>query len=123
MTKRNPSHPPSRRIDFEQWSWLARNDPEKFEQLRTRMLESAMRGSRGTSRRRLEQLQWRIDRVRETNPNPLAACIAISDMMWETFQDLAERYQDPRPAPGPEAGNAGAKVLSIDGRLPRPDPS
>ena len=122
MTKRQSSPPPSRRIDFEQWSWLARNDPEKFEEMRTRMLESALRGSRGTSRRRLEQLQWRIDRVRETNPNPLAACIAISDMMWETFQGLAERYQDPRPAPGPEARSSGAKVVSIDKRPPR-DPS
>ena len=34
-------------------------------------------------RRRLQRLQWRIDRELDRSGTPLAACIRISRMMWD----------------------------------------
>jgi hypothetical protein len=33
---------------------------------------------------RLRGLQWQIDQVRNTSGTPLAACLRISSMMWES---------------------------------------
>ena len=43
---------------------------------------------------RLRCLQWKIDRVREKMPTPLAACVAISDMMWDSLDKLNQLYHD-----------------------------
>ncbi|HEY5602268.1 MAG TPA: DUF3135 domain-containing protein, partial [Gammaproteobacteria bacterium] len=43
---------------------------------------------------RLRCLQWKIDRVREKMPTPLAACVAISDMMWDSLDRLNQLYHD-----------------------------
>jgi hypothetical protein len=33
----------------------------------------------------MQGLQWRIDQIRETSPNAMAACLKLSSMMWETL--------------------------------------
>jgi hypothetical protein len=83
----------SSNIDFDYWLNLAQNDPERFESLRQEMLESHIRRASDTQQTRLRRLQWRIDRVREQAKSPMAACISISDMMWDTFNHLANGYQ------------------------------
>jgi hypothetical protein len=99
------------RIDFEQWAWLARQDPETFEQLRHRLLDAHIARSSSTHREHLRRLQWRIDRLREQASNPMSACVQISNLMWNTFDQLGKAYQDPealqpqnstaRPKPAP----------------------
>lgn len=79
-------------IDFEYWSSLALTDPTKFEQLRQDQIELiiAKAGSQ-RQQRRLRGLQWRIDKIREQHKDSaMAACLAISEMMWETFEHLAD---------------------------------
>jgi hypothetical protein len=82
-------------IDFEFWSSLASTDPQKFEQLRQDQIELIIeKASSQRQRRRLRGLQWRIDKIREQHKDSaMAACIAISELMWETFEHLSELLQ------------------------------
>ena len=92
---------PASRIDFDQWSQLAKTDPESFERQRSDVLNACIARASRNHQDRLRRLQWRIDRVRETASNPMAACVTISDMMWTAFHQLGEVYQqlaEARPA-------------------------
>lgn len=82
-------------VDFEFWLILASTDPLKFEQLRQdKISELIERASTQRQQRRLRGLQWRIDKIREQHKDSaMAACIAISELMWETFEHLAELLQ------------------------------
>jgi hypothetical protein len=80
--------------EFEVWAELAKTDPERFEALRLETIDDFIASVPGEDRRQqLRRLQWRIDRVRERSSNPLAACIALSRMMWDSFSQLREQYQ------------------------------
>lgn len=68
---------------FEEWASLARHDPRAFESARRHVLQSLIESAPVTQRRRLEGLQWQIDRERERADNPMASCIRISSMMWD----------------------------------------
>lgn len=81
-------------IDFEHWSTLASSDPEKFEELRKDKISNLINGTNGQRQKRLLGLQWQIDAVRtQHKDSSVAACLAISELMWETFQQLAEVLQ------------------------------
>ena len=79
-------------FDFKEWAKLAQSDPDRFEAKRNQVLNEAIRRVPADRQRMLRGLQWRVDRIRELKRTPLAACIAISDMMWETFGDLHSTY-------------------------------
>lgn len=81
------------RFDFEEWAKLAEQDPDRFEARRARTLTAAIERVPEDRRLMLERLQWKVDRVRELKHTPLAACVAITDMMWNTFHDLNRSYQ------------------------------
>ncbi len=81
-------------MDFERWAELALNDPLQFEEMRRAVIDEFLQGVSAERRLQLQRLQWRVDRVRERCATPLAATIAISEMMWESFYDLHDRYQD-----------------------------
>ncbi len=106
------------RIDFEQWARLARHDPETFEQLRHRLLDAHIARSSSAHRERLRRLQWRIDRLREQATNPMSACVQISNLMWNTFDQLGKAYHDPnnrQPQKSPAPPKAAA-VLPFKSR-------
>lgn len=71
--------------DFDEWRLLAIRDPVAFEKTRREVLEAVIAQAHERNRHRLEALQWRLDRVRERSTTPLAACISLSDMMWESL--------------------------------------
>lgn len=81
-------------MSFGQWSKLWQSSPETFEDLRTQRIESFIDSVPERHKKRLRCLQWKIDRVRERAANPLAATIAISEMMWQSFSELGELYKD-----------------------------
>lgn len=68
---------------FDDWADLARRDPVGFESARRKVLESLIESAPPARRRRLEGLQWQIDRERELADNPLSACLRLSSMMWD----------------------------------------
>ncbi len=71
-------------VEFEAWADLAENDPPAFEDLRQAAIEEAIQQAPAGSQQRLRGLQWRIDQERRRARTPLAACIRISQMMWES---------------------------------------
>ena len=79
-------------FDFKEWSELAQADPDRFEARRNRIINEAIRRVPADRQQSLRGLQWKVDRIRELKRTPLAACIAISDMMWDTFSDLHHSY-------------------------------
>jgi len=81
-------------MDFERWVELAVNDPAQFEEMRRAAIDEFLQGVSAERRLQLQRLQWRVDRVRERCATPLAATIAISEMMWDSFYDLHDHYQD-----------------------------
>lgn len=84
----------SNNIDFEYWSILASTDPQKFEQLRQDKISAVIDRATNQRQQRLRGLQWKIDRIREQHKDSAtAACLAISELMWETFEHLAELLQ------------------------------
>ncbi len=105
-------------IDFEQWAHLAQQDPHTFEQLRQRLLEAYIARSSSTHQDRLRRLQWRIDRLREQASNPMSACVQISNLMWDTFDQLGKAYKNPdilQPEKSPKVDKSAA-VLPFKSR-------
>ncbi len=81
-------------IDFEHWATLASTDPQKFEQLRQDKISAVIDRTTGQRQQRLRGLQWQIDVIRDQHKDAtMAACLAISELMWETFDHLAELLQ------------------------------
>ena len=71
-------------FDFDEWVRLARENPEQFELLREQKIREMIADVPDEIRHRMEGLQWQIDQMRQTAKNPMASCIKISAMMWDT---------------------------------------
>lgn len=80
-------------FDFEHWAKLAEQDPAQFEDLRSQTINGVIDELPENKQMMLRRLQWKVDRVRELKSTPMAACLAITDMMWNTFYDLNKSYQ------------------------------
>ncbi len=72
-------------IDFDQWAKLAKSDPEAFEAQREKAIEDMIGLLPAHRQQRMRCLQWKIDQVRNRAGTPLAACIRISEMMWDSL--------------------------------------
>ena len=73
-------------FDFEAWSKLASNDPEAFEQHREDLINQFIGELPEDKQHRMRCLQWRVDSVRRLAKTPMAACIEISKMMWDSVK-------------------------------------
>jgi hypothetical protein len=72
-------------IDFDQWSELAKSDPEAFELKRAELIEQVIQRMPAHKQHRMRCLQWKIDQVRDRAANPVAACVKLSEMMWDSL--------------------------------------
>ena len=70
-------------FDFDQWVALAVADMAAFEARREAMIESIIASSPAYLQPRLRGLQFRVDMERRRSKTPLAACMRISEMMWD----------------------------------------
>lgn len=74
--------------DFDSWfdtmKAMAESDPQAFEAMRQQMIDEVIEEAPEAHKRRLVGLQWRVDQERKLAKNPLAACIRISDLMWDS---------------------------------------
>ena len=73
-------------FDFEHWAHLANHDPEGFEQRRVDAINELIMELPEEKRHRMRCLQWQVDSVRRLAKTPMAACIEISRMMWDSVQ-------------------------------------
>jgi len=81
-------------LDFDFWKQLAQDDPEAFEALRREKVEELIQRAPERQRRRLQGLQWQIDQTRRLAGSPMASCLAISNMMWESLHQLNLHQRD-----------------------------
>jgi Protein of unknown function (DUF3135) len=72
-------------FDFDEWSRLAKIDPTAFEARRLALIEEYLRRFPPLDQRRLRGLQFRIDMERRRARTPMAACLRLSSMMWESL--------------------------------------
>lgn len=82
------------------WGWsltlyeymcrLNRDDPDKFEAERLRLIEDVFSRS-GRNAPKLRWLQEHIDLKRRRAHSPLKVCLDLSEMMWRSFYKLNER--------------------------------
>lgn len=96
-------------FNFDEWSALYRSDPEEFERRRTEEIRKVIAAAPATSRRRIEGLQFRIDMERRRAKTPLAACIALNRMMWDSFMELQQALRDLLDAAEAKTASPGAK--------------
>jgi hypothetical protein len=96
-------------IDFDDWAQLAKSDPAAFEEKRTRVIEDLIRSMPEDKRQRMRRLQWKVDQVRNRCKTPMAACIKLSEMMWDSLvgpgglKDALERLNTESASPLPKA--------------------
>ena len=81
-------------FNFDEWLELSKKDPESFESRRLQEIEELISSAPEDKQQRLRCLQWKIDRVRDKMATPMAACVAISDMMWDSLDTLNQLYHD-----------------------------
>lgn len=112
-------------FDFEYWAELARNDPEKFERLRKLQIDKIIQSSPEDIQKRMQGIQWQIDQIRQTTKSPMAACIKISSMMWDSvlgdngLVEAIEKLQEPEAeqAQKLESNKTSAKVIHFPNNL------
>lgn len=104
--------------DFDTLMQMAKDDPEALEQLRQDSIAELLDAAPANMRRRLEGLQFQIDAKRQLAKTPMQACITLSRMMHESFEDLRialnQAFTD-EPVPMVETqAKADAQILSFE---------
>ncbi len=74
---------------FDEWRALAATDAARFEHMRRLAVHQLIARAPVDRQERLHCLQWRVDQTRRQARTPLAACLSLSAMMWESV--LGER--------------------------------
>lgn len=104
-------------LDFDEAMELARTDPEAFEQYRRDVIEALIARAPERNRHHLRCLQWRIEQERKRASSPIAACVKLYRMMWESYAGecgLIDTIHNAHNSPhGIENLQPKAKVLSF----------
>lgn len=85
--------------EFDTLREMAQRDPEGLERLRVELCDQLIQSAPEAYRRKLRGLQFRVDMERRRAKSPMAACIAISAMMHDSFDQLRQALNE-------AAGNA-----------------
>jgi len=107
-------------VDFDNWSELARSDPEAFEARRAEVIEQMIQSMPEHKQQRMRCLQWKIDQVRDRAANPMAACIKLSEMMWDSLvgpgglREVLDRMGEGNFEPPPKASVLDFQPASRD---------
>lgn len=97
-------------LSHEQLAKIAKEDPERLEQIRQDLINELIESVPEHRQKRLRGLQFQIDCQRKLHSSPMGACIAISRMMHESLHrlnDLLNAQDEQAPEPSIEP----AKVL------------
>ena len=118
QTKQTDSHKPL--IEFDDWAELAQSDPAAFERRREQAIEELIARMPEHKQQRMRCLQWKIDQVRDRAGSPMAACIKLSEMMWDSLtgpgglKEALDRMSLENSSPLPNAD-----ILSFEARQPQ----
>jgi hypothetical protein len=75
----------SKILEFDEAAELAKKDPEAFEEYRLNAIEALITSAPESNQQKLRRLQWRIEQERKRAPNPIAVCVKLQQMMWDSF--------------------------------------
>ncbi|MCF6256262.1 MAG: DUF3135 domain-containing protein [Gammaproteobacteria bacterium] len=81
-------------VDFDEMLALAKTDPATFEARRAEYIESFLTSVPAEKQTRLRGLQWQIDQTRQLARTPMASCLAISNMMWDSLHLLGDHQRE-----------------------------
>ncbi len=81
-------------VNFNEMLTLAKTDPASFEVKRAEYIESFLNSVPAEKQTRLRGLQWKIDQTRQLARTPMASCIAISRMMWDSLHLLRDQQRE-----------------------------
>lgn len=104
-------------FDFDSWSQIAQQEPEKFEAMRRQMIDELIAQAPDHLKPRMTGLQWQVDRIRNQAGNPLAACVQISQKMWThvlSENGLLNMLKQPRKILNAMANPSTAKVIAFE---------
>ena len=76
--------------EFDKLREMAQRDLEQLERLRVQLCDQLIQDSPEEFRRKLRGLQFRVDMERRRAKSPMAACIAISGMMHDSFDRMRQ---------------------------------
>ena len=102
-------HQQSESFDFDSWARLAQTDQCAFELKRKRILEAVIAEAPARNQTQLRRMQWKLDRIREIAPTPLAACVRMQELMWESVlgdNGLLDRLRQSSTSQPPSANSA-----------------
>ena len=106
--------PQSDSFDFDSWATLAQTDQNAFELKRKKILEAVIAEAPARNQTQLRRMQCKLDRIREIAPTPVAACVRMQELMWESVlgdNGLLDRLQQ-SPTSSPPSANS-AKILEF----------
>lgn len=75
-------------FDFDEWMTLNQNDPEAFERRRQELIEATIQAAPEEQQRRLKGVMFQVEMERRKAATPLDACMKVSSMMWEKFDEM-----------------------------------
>lgn len=104
-------------FDFEVWSQMAQQDPEKFEAMRQQLINDLIAQAPLHLKQRLTGLQWQVDQIRKQASNPMVACLQISQRMWDNAvgeKGLLDALQEPQKILNAIENESTGKILSFD---------
>lgn len=81
--------------NFDTLMRIAQSDPEMLERIRRHMATRTINSAPGYLRPRLRGLQFQIDSRRLLAKTPLAACIELSEMLQQSFEELRQVLNEP----------------------------
>ncbi|MCF6338002.1 MAG: DUF3135 domain-containing protein [Gammaproteobacteria bacterium] len=106
-------------VDFDEMLALAKTDPATFEAKRAEYIESFLTSVPAEKQTRLRGLQWQIDQTRHLARTPMASCIAISRMMWDSLHLLSDQQRKLVGLPTEQTVSIKKTAVTSKGRLIR----
>ena len=93
---------------------IAKEDPERLEQIRKHFVEKQINQAPEHTRPRLRGLQFRIDGIRAIHKSPMGSCVEISRMMYESVGKLRDALTGQEVIePEPQMAKAAGNVLAF----------
>lgn len=109
-------------FDFDLWSRMAQQEPEKFEAMRQQLISDLIEQAPSHLKQRIVGLQWQVDQVRKQASTPMAACLQISQKMWANVlkerKVLLQALQEPKTILDTLNNEQPCKILSFEKHKP-----
>lgn len=107
-------------FNFDEWAKIAKEDPDAFEDMRKKMIQDVIEATSPEVKKRMQGLQWKIDNIRSTSPNPMASCLKISQMMWDNvlgedgLLENMRKLNDPEQISKPKQPKESATIINLN---------